>query len=109
MATKKQIACIYALSKKLGKEVPNDIKDMSNEDASTLIDELKAEPQPATQPKQTSLKVEHDVNVQRLGMCVKLVFDRYKLNDIFTKKEISEQVITMYKLVDAIEKTIMFG
>ena len=101
MCTEKQKRCIYALAKKAGQKVDKDkLNEMTLEQASKWIDELREiEPMKAE-------KTDSEYNPIRLGLAVKLVFAKFNIEDVLTKSEISDKVVRMYDLLNAIELAI---
>ena len=71
MASLAKKRCIYAVSKQIGISVDwNELDQLSDEDASKMIDRLKAR---AAAPQ---AEVQPEFNQWRFGMCVKIVFDK---------------------------------
>ena len=71
MCSEAKKKCIYAVSKQIGFNVDwNELDQLSDEDASKMIDRLKAR---AAAPQ---TEVPTEFNNWRFGMCVKIVFDK---------------------------------
>ena len=101
--------CIYAVSKELGIDVDwQGLGKLSDEEASSKIDELKAQARDSeTKPNTSNPKPEQEINEPRLGMCFKLVYRAAKPGYWSEhKEEFMREVVNAYKLAEEAEEAV---
>jgi len=87
--TQKQIKCVYALHKELGKEPDmTKIRELSLDACSQLIDDLKRQLESAPEAVQKKIAKECDnFDGNNFGMAAKAVMDKTNLLDVIGDKD----------------------
>ncbi len=111
-STDKQQKCIYALCMDKGVSFDkNAVKQMSKEQASKFIDELRANPKVETVEEVPPTKLARKFNQWRFGMCVKLVLEHgMKFDEAVSQPDRFKELLgKVYHLVESIEQDYRMG
>ena len=105
LCTEAKKRCIYAVSKQIGLSVDwNELDRLSDEDASKMIDRLKAK------AAMTKTDVPSEFNQWRFGMVVKIVFDKCPYPYLKANPSVFEQEVKeVYDLVSSAERQLKSG
>lgn len=108
MCSEAKKKCIYAVSKELGIDVDwQGLGKLSDEEASTRIDELKAQAGNSKTKPSNSEKTEPEINDSRLGMCYKLVYRTSQPSYWREHKEVfKREVVAAYLLAKETEEAV---
>ena len=100
--------CIYAVSKELGIDVDwKELSELSDEEASGRIDELKAQLESTNAGSSDTEKQVSQINDCRLGMCFKLVYRGANSSYWQQNKEMfKREVVAAYILAEETEKAV---